>query len=303
MEDISILKHSLPYLRQYRGTTFVVKFGGEILGEGGNFENLAADLSLLYELGIRIVVIHGGGPQLTSAMQRLGIQSKVVAGRRITDDETLKIAKMVFSGLSTDALSLLRRHKTPAVGLSGVDGDLVLAHRRPVRRMRDPQTGDEIEVDFQNVGDIVSVNARILEVLLENRFVPVVACLGADEKGNIYNINADTIAGRIARELHAEKLLNLSNVNGVLKDPEDPESRISYLTVTSARTAIEEGIVKAGMLPKVETSIQAIEGGVGRAHILNGFEREALIREVFTRSGYGTMIIRDDEEQAYLGGG
>ena len=137
MEDIAILKQSLPYLREYRGKTFVVKFGGEIVAEDGNFANLAADLSLLYELGIRLVVIHGGGPQLTSL-------AKKIAGRRITDDETLEIAKMVFSGISTDILGWLRRHQTPAVGISGIDGDLILARRRPKRVMRDPDTGADV---------------------------------------------------------------------------------------------------------------------------------------------------------------
>ena len=303
MNDISLLKQSLPYLREYRGKTFVVKFGGDIIGEMGNFANLASDLSLLYEFGIRIIVIHGGGPQLSQIQERLGVETRKIAGRRITDDATLEIAKMVFSGLSTDILGHLRRHQTPAVGLSGVDGGLIRAQRRPKRRMQDPETGKEVEVDFQNVGDIVDVHPKVLKVLLDNRFLPVVACLGADDEGNIYNINADTIASQIARELGAEKLFSLSNVNGVLRDAENPESRISYLTVSGAREAIKDGIIKGGMIPKVETAIEAILGGVSRAHILNGFEEDALIREVFTKSGYGTMILPDDEEEAYLGGG
>ncbi len=303
MDDVGILKQALPYLREYRGKTFVVKFGGEILGEDGNFENLAADLSLLYQLGIKIVIIHGGGPQLTAFARRLGVKARKIAGRRITDDQTLEIAKMVFAGLSTDIISALRKHGTPAVGLSGVDGGLITARKRPVRKMRDPETGGEVEVDFKNVGDIVKVDPTILEVLLENRFVPVVACLGADQEGAVLNINADTIASRIAQRLHAEKLFSLSNVNGVLRDPDDPESKFSYLTVSAARQAIRDGIIRGGMIPKVETSIEAVENGVGRAYILNGFQKDALIREVFTRGGHGTMIIRDDEEQTYLGGG
>ena len=303
MDDISVLKQSLPYLRAYRGKTFVVKFGGEIVGAQGTFANLASDLSLLYELGVRIVVVHGGGPQLSEMSKRLGVEPRKIAGRRITDDATLQIAKMVFSAISTDVLSLLRQHRTPAVGLSGVDGDLVVARRRPARMVLDPETGRKKKVDFQNVGDITDVNPRILEVLLENRFVPVVACLAADDDGNVFNVNADTIASEIARKLHAEKLFSLSDVNGVLRDPADPDSRFSYLTVSAARDLLTQSIVKGGMIPKLQTAMDAVQGGVHRAHILNGFAKDAIIREVFTRSGYGTMLIRDVEEDAYLGGG
>ncbi len=303
MEDIAVLKQSLPYLRAYRGKTFVVKFGGEVVGEDGNFDNLAADLSLLHELGIRIVIIHGGGPQLSDMATRLGIEPVKIAGRRITDDETLKIAKMVFSSISIDIMSVLRKHKTPAVGLSGVDGDLILARKRPVRRIKDPETGAEQDVDFQNVGDVVDVDARLLQVLLENRFLPVVACLAADESGRVLNVNADTIASEIAMKLRAEKLFNLSDVNGVLRDRRDPESRISYLTVSAAVGLVAQGTIQGGMIPKLETAMKAIQGGVGRAHILNGFVKDALLREVFTRSGFGTMIIRDEEERIYLGEG
>ncbi len=302
MDDISILKQSLPYIRAFRGKTFVVKIGGEIIARDKKFTNLATDLSLLYELGIRIVVIHGGGPQLSSMSQRLGVKQQKIAGRRITDDDTLELAKMVFSGISTDILSALRQHGTPSVGLSGIDGDLIFARRRPARTMEDPETGELIEVDFQNVGDIVSVNVKILEVLLANRFVPVVASLGSDMEGNIFNINADTIASRLAQHLKAEKLFSLSDVKGVLSDPADPDSIISYTTVSGAQKLIENKTVRGGMIPKLETAIEAVQGGVGRAHIVNGFEENTIIREVFTKKGYGTMVIRDEDEQAYLGG-
>lgn len=301
--DISVLKQSLPYLRAYRGKTFVVKLGGELVKKDGNFANLATDLSLLYELGIRIVIIHGGGPQLSNMSEKLGVKQAKIAGRRITDDDTLELAKMVFSGISTDILSQLRRHGTPAVGLSGIDGNLILATRRPKKSMTDPETGEEVEVDFQNVGDVTAVNPKILEVLLANRFVPVVASLGADDDGNIFNINADTIASRIASELNAEKLFSLCDVQGVLQDPRDPDSLYSYLTVSGARQLIRDKIIKGGMIPKIQTGIDAVQNGVQRAHILTGFHKDAIIREVFTKKGYGTMILRDDEEQAYLGGG
>jgi acetylglutamate kinase len=303
MEDIAVLKQSLPYIRAYRGKTFVVKFGGEVVKEDGNFDNLAADLSLLHELGMRIVVIHGGGPQLSDLSTRMGVKPVKIDGKRVTDDETLSLAKMAFSSISIDITSLLRKHKTPAVGLSGVDGDLILARKRPAKRMKDPATGAEQDIDFQNVGDVVDVNARLLDVLLDNRFVPVVASLAADENGRVLNINADTIASEIAMKLRAEKLFSLSDVNGVLKDRHDPESRISYLTISAARRLAQQGVIQGGMIPKLESTLKAVQGGVGRAHILNGFAKNALLREVFTRSGFGTMIIRDEEERIYLGEG
>jgi acetylglutamate kinase len=303
MEDIAVLKQSLPYIRAYRGKTFVVKFGGEVVKENGNFDNLAADLSLLHELGIRIVIIHGGGPQLSDLSTRMGVKPVKIDGKRVTDDETLSLAKMAFSSISIDIMSVLRKNKTPAVGLSGVDGDLILARKRPAKRMKDPVTGAEQDVDFQNVGDVVDVNPRILDVLLDNRFVPVVASLAADENGRVLNINADTIASEIAVKLRAEKLFGLSDVNGILRDVRDPESRISYLTISAARQLAQQGVIKGGMIPKLESAIKAVQGGVGRAHILNGFVKDALVREVFTRSGFGTMIIRDEEERIYLGEG
>src|SRR5262245_4924484 len=219
VEDIGILKQALPYIKQYRDTTFVVKLGGEILTDPERLDHLAADLSLLHQLSVRIVIIHGGGPQLSETAERLGITSEKVNGRRITDDRMLEVAKMVFAGvISTDILASLRRHGTPGVGMSGVDGNLIQAVRRPKKIMIDQATGQEREVDFQNVGDIRGIQPAIIKVLLDNRFVPVIASLGADENGQVLNINADTIACEIAVCLSAEKLFILSNVNGVLRD-------------------------------------------------------------------------------------
>ncbi|MBN1418642.1 MAG: acetylglutamate kinase [Planctomycetes bacterium] len=300
MEDIGILKQSLPYLKQYRDKTFVIKLGGELVEEKTLLANLAADLSLLYQLSIRIVIVHGGGPQLSRLTKSLGIPTQKVAGRRITDDSTLEAAKMVFSGISTDILAALRAQGTRAVGLSGIDGDLVLARRRPPKEVLDPETGERKFVDFMNVGDIVEIRPLLLEVLLGSRFVPVVASLAADDEGRVLNINADTIACEIARVVHAEKLFILSDVNGVLGNPDDASSRYSYLTIRKSRELIERGIVVGGMLVKVQAAMAAVEGGVPRVHILDGFQTNALLREVFTRTGYGTMMIRDEDEQAYL---
>jgi len=301
MNNIEILKQALPYIRLYRDTTFVIKLGGELLADEGCLDSLANDVSVLYQLNIHVVIIHGGGPQLSQVAARLGIESEKIDGRRVTDDKMLEVAKMVFAGgISTDLLAALRRHGTPGVGLSGVDGDLVDATRRPPRRMVDHETGEERDVDFQNVGDIQSVNPRILRVLLENRFVPVVASLGADREGKVLNINADTIAAEVARALPAEKLFLMSNVSGVMKDVGDPASRISHLTVKSGEEFVKSRGVSGGMLPKLTSALRAVRGGVRRAHIINGLTPSSLLQEVFTVRGHGTMVLDEKEEAAYL---
>lgn len=301
LENIGILKQALPYIRRYRNAIFVIKLGGELLTDSARLDGIAGDLSLMHQLNVRIVIVHGGGPQLSETAEKMGIESEKVNGRRITDDHMLEVAKMVFSGtISTDVLSHLRRHDCPGVGLSGVDGDLIQARRRPKRKIVDRDTGEERLVDFKNVGDIVAVNTKVIEVLLENRFVPVVASLGADEDGQVLNINADTIASQLAASLKAEKFFVLTNVSGVLKDIDDPKSRYSHLTVESGRELVEERTVSGGMIPKLNAAIDAVEGGVSRAHIINGMAESALLYEVFTRQGLGTMILDQKEETAYL---
>ena len=301
MEDLSLLRQALPYIKLYRNKIFVIKFGGEVVSDQDRMDALAADLSLLHELNIRIVIIHGGGPQATELADKLGIVSEKIEGRRVTDDRMLEVTKMIFAGkISTDILSALRRHDTPAVGLSGVDGDLVEAVRRPPKKIVDAETGEVREVDFQNVGDIRSVNPHILQVLLENRFVPVVASLGADGSGKVLNINADTIAAEIAGALPAEKLFLFSNVSGILRDVNDPSSRFSYLAVEDAEDLVRSRVVGGGMIPKVSAAITAVRKGVKRAHIINGLERNALLYEVFTVKGLGTMVLDRHEMAAYL---
>lgn len=301
MEDLSLLRQALPYIKLYRNKIFVIKFGGEVVSDQDRMDALAADLSLLHELNIRIVIIHGGGPQATELAEKLGIVSEKIEGRRVTDDRMLEVTKMIFAGkISTDILSALRRHDTPAVGLSGVDGDLIEAVRRPPKKIIDSETGEVREVDFQNVGDIRSVNPTILKVLLENRFVPVVASLGADGSGKVLNINADTIAAEIAGALPAEKLFLFSNVSGVLRDANDPTSRFSYLAVDDAEDLIRSRVVGGGMIPKVSAAITAVRKGVKRAHIINGLEHNALLYEVFTVKGLGTMVLDRHEMAAYL---
>ena len=300
MENIEVLKHALPYIRQYREKTFIIKVGGELLQADGFLDRLSHDVALLYQLNIRVVIIHGGGPQLSQMAEKIGIESVKVNGRRITDDRMIEVANMVFSGASTDILGALRSHGTPAVGLSGVDGDLVQATRRPPVKLVDRETGEEKEVDFQNVGDIDVVDSKVLNVLLDNRFVPVVAPLGADRVGNVLNINADTIASMVSAAMPAEKLFLLTNVGGVLKDIDDPSSRVSYLTESSAESLLADGGVSGGMMPKLQSAVDAVRAGVKRAHIIDGLADNSLLFEVFTKKGTGTMVISDSAESEYL---
>jgi len=301
MDDVAILLQALPYLRRYRDKVFVVKVGGEIARTPEALDLFAGDVAMLNQLGIRIIVIHGGGPQLDAVSDKMGVKPEKIAGRRITDDATLEMAKMVFAGsINTDILAAIRKHGVMPVGLSGLDGEVLSATRRPPKEVTDPDTGEKHTVDFKNVGDISDCNPALLRTLVENRYVPVLSPLACDADGRILNINADTVACSVAAEMQAEKLFILSNTNGVLKDIEDPESRYVYLTVSRTLELIEKREVRSGMVPKLQGVIEAVRGGVKRAYLINGLTPHSLLTEVFTLKGKGTMIIDDAAEQDYL---
>ena len=233
---IAGLKGALRYVRHYRDQVFVVKLGGDVLQDETVLDQVAAQLALLHSLGIRLVVVHGGGPQASAMSRRLGREPRMVAGRRVTDDDALEVAKMVYTGLlTTDLLSSLREHRVQAVGLSGVDADLLTAHRRPPVSMVD-DSGVESVVDFGHVGEIDRTDPRVLTSLLDARFVPVIASLAGDDEGNVYNVNADTVAETIATALHAQKLIFLTGVPGVLRDRNDPAKPASIPLNVSATT-------------------------------------------------------------------
>ena len=301
MKDINLLKQALPYIKQYRHKVFVIKLGGEVVSSRERLDALAEEIALLHELNVHLAIIHGGGPQLSETADKLGIEAKKVAGRRITDDHLIEVAKMVFAGtISTDILAALRRHGAHGVGLSGIDGDLIQADRRPPREVFDDESGTTREVDFKNVGDIRGIRPEVLQVLFEKRFIPVVASLGCSDTGDILNINAATIASEIAAALPAEKLFLFSNVNGVLRDMNDPGSRYSYLTVEQTQKLVDTGQVSGGMIPKLAAAMAAVKKGVKRAHIINGLEDNAILYEVFTLKGAGTRILDKAEESVYL---
>jgi acetylglutamate kinase len=279
-----ILVEALPYIRRFWGQVVVVKYGGHALGagagddgEGATLAGFAQDIVLMRSVGMRPLVIHGGGPQIGALMARLGKVPEFRDGLRVTDAETLDIARMVLVGkVNRDIVSAINVHAPLAVGVSGEDAGLILAAQR------DPELG--------YVGDVAHVNPSILERLLAEELVPVVATIGSDEAGQAYNINADTVAGAIAESLGAAKLVYLTDVEGIRRDKDDPASRISSISCDELEPLLSDGTVGEGMIPKVASCLRAIRNGVGHAHILDGRAAHALLLEVFTNQGVGTMV-------------
>jgi len=285
------LKGALRYVRAYRDRVFVVKLGGDVLGDPDVLDGVAAQLALLASLGIRLVVVHGGAAQATALSRRLGDEPRLVAGRRVTDDRALEVVTMVYAGqLNVAVLSALRGHRVQAVGVSGVDGDLLTARRRPPVTVTD-DAGVTQEVDFGHVGDIAHVDPHVLRTLLDARLVPVVASLAGDEDGNVYNVNADTVAVALAVELAAQKLIFLTGAPGVLRDRKDPATLVTFADPGDLAELMAGGALVGGMRPKVEACIRAATHGVERTHIIDGRAPDALLLEVFTGVGCGTMIV------------
>jgi acetylglutamate kinase len=300
-KGIAGLKGALRYVRAYRDHVFVVKLGGDVLSDAHVLDQAAAQLALLSSLSIRLVVVHGGGPQASALSRRLGEEPELVAGRRVTTDGALAVAKMVYRGLlNTDLVSALRRHGVQAVGLSGVDGDLVMAHRRPPVRVVD-DAGTERTVDYGHVGDVDRVDPRVLVTLLDARFVPIVSSLAGGSEGEVYNVNADTVAENLARGLQAQKLIFMTGAPGVLRDREDPSTLVTFADPDDLAELMQSGALAGGMKPKVEACIRAATGGVERTHIIDGRAPDALLLEVFTGAGTGTMIVGRKEKATYLG--
>jgi len=291
-QKLDLLREALPYIQRFKGKTFVVKFSGKVTENKENLASLAEELALLHQVGIKICVIHGGGKQLSELAEKLGVAQTVIEGRRVTDDDTLELAKMIFAGkINTDILAALRQRGIHAVGLSGVDGNIVHAEKRPPKEFTDKKTGEKKTVDFGNVGDVLQINSNLLSLLLDADYLPVISSLGADDEGQIFNINADTIAAEIAVQLSAEKLILLSDVNGIYLDPADAATKLSQLSVRDAQSMIESGAASGGMIPKLQNLINIVQRGVRSAHVIGGNERNALLSEVFTDQGTGTMIV------------
>jgi len=303
MDDVKILMQALPYIRAHRGKTFVVKFGGAVVENTEALATLAQDVSLLTNVGIHICIIHGGGPQATAMGEKLGLAPKFIEGRRITDADTLEVAKMVFAGkINLEILGALRAQGLRAVGLSGVSGDLVHAVRRQPTEYRDDDTGEKRLVDMGHVGDIERVDTALLRELMDSGHVPVVSSLAADNDGNFLNINADTVATRMAMDLGADKFLLMTNVDGILREKDDPSSLIASIAVAEAEQLIADGVIARGMIPKVNNALEALRGGVDRVHILNGGRPHTLLIELFTKRGTGTLLTLEKQPPGYLTG-
>jgi len=299
-EHVAGLKEALDYTRLYRDQVFVIKLGGEVVASPEALDEVAIQIALLESLSIRVVVVHGGGPQASALSRRLGLEPEIVAGRRVTSPEVLEVAKMVYGGsINVDILAALRAHGVPAVGLSGIDAGLVTTRRRPPVPVRDDD-GSERLVDFGEVGDVVAVDPSLIELLLPRGYVPVVASLAADGEGKPLNINADTLAEALARALAAKKLIYLTGAPGLLRDPDDPSSLVAFAGPEDLEAMLAAGTVRGGMRPKVEACLRAVAGGVRRTHIIDGRVPDALLVEVFTGSGSGTMIVAEVERTEYI---
>ena len=287
---IRALKSAAPYIRMYKGKTFVVKAGGGVFAELASTRMLVEQIAVLHYFGVRVVLVHGGGPQLTELATALGLATRMVEGRRVTDQKSIDVSAMVLNGLiNTRVLAICRDLNIEAVGISGVDAGLVRAHRRPPVAL----TANGELVDFGFVGDIDAVDATVLRKLLDNGLMPVMSPLSADGSGTLLNINADTVAAAIGAALGAEKLILCTGAPGILGSRDDPGSLISYTDLQGLKRLREEGRITDGMLPKVKAIEEAIRGGVRRVHVVSYASPEGILAEVFTNEGTGTLIVAD----------
>ena len=287
---VRALKSAAPYIRMYKGKTFVVKAGGGVFAEMATTRALVEQLGILHYFGVRVVLVHGGGPQLTELSAALGLPTRMIEGRRVTDEKSIEVTAMVLNGLiNTRVLAICRDLNIDAVGISGVDAGLVRAHRRPPAALA---ANGEL-VDFGFVGDIDTIDPTVLDKLLDNGLMPVVSPLSADESGTLLNINADTVAAAIGAALGAEKLLLCTGAPGILGNVDDPGSLISYTDLRGLKRLRDEGRIAAGMLPKAKAIEEALRGGVRRVHVVSYLSPEGILGEVFTNEGTGTLIVAD----------
>ncbi len=286
---VSALKHAAPYIRLFKRKVFVLKVGGEVFADAADTRALMEQVGILYQVGIRVVMVHGGGTQSTKLANDLGIDTNIVDGRRVTDGPSLDVATMVLNGqINTRVLAACRDLEIPAVGISGVDAGLIRAHRRPpVEREGDSP------IDYGHVGDIDSVEADVLQKQLDNDLMPVVSPLSCDSSGNVLNINADTVAAAIAAELNAEKLILATGAPGILEDASDPQSLISYIDRAALKKLTSDGKLADGMLPKAAAIDFALANGVNRVHIISYNAPDSILLEVFTNEGKGTLVVND----------
>lgn len=289
LDKARVLVEALPYIQKFAGKTVVIKYGGHAMIDPVLKESVIMDVLLLHSVGIRPIVVHGGGPEINAMLKKVGIESQFVRGLRVTDAQTMEIAQMVLLGkLNTEMVSLLNRFGGKGVGLSGKDAQLIIAAKKPMQMAN--SHGEMEEVDLGYVGEIQSVTPDILNTLLAHGYIPVISPVASGVNGETYNVNADTVAGKIAEALQADKLLLLTDVQGILRNVKDPGSLISTISRGEVTTLVNQGILNGGMLPKAECAVSALEGGVGSVHILDGRQSHAILLELFTDGGIGTMF-------------
>lgn len=291
-KDFTFLRTALPYIKAFRGKRFVLKLGGEICENQAALQSVIEEIGILFSLGMKPILVHGGGKQATELGSRLGVESSFVAGRRVTSKEMVEVVKMSFAGtINTDLVSLFEVSGIPSVGLSGIDGGLITAVKRPSVPVK-LENSETHMVDYGFVGDIESVNPSLILKLSDEGYVPIISSLASDKEGTVLNINADTLASRIAGAIQAEKLVFLTSVDGIMKDLAEASSLISLVSVRDGESILESGIAKGGMAPKLQNCIEAVKNfGVKGAHIINGLKKDSLLQEVFTNEGCGTMVI------------
>lgn len=289
-DKASILVEALPYIQEFYGKTIVIKYGGNAMVSDVLKDEVMQDIALMKYVGIRPVIVHGGGPEITGFLKKVGKQSSFVAGLRVTDAETVEIAEMVLDGkINSEIVTLLNQRGARAVGLSGKDAGLIRA-RKKLARVYENEA--EKEVDIGYVGEVEAMNVSIIKDLLDRDYVPVVAPIGVGQDGESYNINADYVAAGIAGALAAEKLLLLTDIEGIYKDFDDKSSFLSTIRMQEAKDYIKGGRIAGGMIPKVEACLRALEGGTRKTHIIDGRLAHSLILELFTSTGIGTQVVR-----------
>ena len=275
-----ILVEALPYIRKYNNKVLVIKYGGNAMINKTLKQQVTEDVALLHLIGVKVVLVHGGGPEISDTLKRIGKEAKFVDGLRVTDRETVEVVQMVLAGkINKTLVKLLESKGGKAMGISGIDGHMIMA------KVKDEKLG--------YVGEITSVNVQPILDLLEKDYIPVISTVGSDLEGNTYNINADTAAAHIAGALRAERLITMTDITGVMMDPHDPESLMPCIDLVDARQLMEEGVISGGMIPKIECCIDAISYGVRKVIILDGRVPHAILMEVLTNEGAGTMVVKN----------
>ena len=287
MKDIDVLIEALPYIKKFHDKKILIKYGGHAMVDEEAKSSTARDTVLLKYVGMKPLIVHGGGPEVSRSMEKLGKESKFIKGLRVTDEETMEIIEMVLVGkISTEIVSELIKHDGDAISLSGKDSSLIYAHKKGASKI------DEELVDLGLVGEVDCINTDLLEMFIDNDYIPVISPVGIAKDGTSLNLNADTAAGEVASAIDADKLIILTDVPGVLRDPSDPDSLIQKIRISEVPDLIEQGVITGGMIPKIETCVKAIENGVKSCHIIDGRKKHSLLLEIFTTNGIGTMIYK-----------